>query len=405
METNTNEQSSLREEYSILSSLDGLISDLEDETFEAVGRVEDVGETEGKRLEEEREDILEEREEIVGEIEDELDKLQSGLRKMEQLDKFEFGSRANADAKNEYKKLIGKYSELISELDVNDNNYSEVIDVGDSILIDTQQTCEKQISDYENSPIPLYIEDNAGTIRDLLAQNVNKQKLPSSDRVEWLDDGTPGETACRVKDNALIKVHDKSTNTDIIYSGLEFKEYMLDKYGTDMVSYSHREPDFEPFEHVFSCDSVNEFMEKKYGNTMKNITNSSAGNIYLEHMDTERNGNGTFAKANQEIATRLGISTTDVAEYMKEKNLTWHECGDRHTIRAVPSEINQVFGHTGGIGLQQDLQALAESTRRTVGDGISLQREAILGTVDGLESAINTKYKQNRTIKKQIFGK
>ena len=90
---------------------------------------------------------------------------------------------------------------------------------------------------------------------------------------------------------------------------------------------------------------------------------------------------------------------------MKENNLTWHECGDRHTIRAVPSEINQVFGHTGGIGLQQDLQALSESTRRTVGDRISLQREAISGKTEGLESAINSKHKQNREIKKELFGK
>lgn len=403
METNTNEQSTLREEYSILSSLDGLISDLEDETVESIGRVEDVGKLEENRIEEEKEDIIEEREEIVGEIEDELEKLQSSLRKMEQLDKFEFGSIANAGAKNEYKKLIDKYSELISELAENDNNYSKGIDAGGSRLIDIQHGSEKQNSAYENSQIQLLIEDDTGVIRDLLAQNVNNQKLPSSDRVEWLGDGTPGETACRVRDDVLIKVHDKSTNTDVIYSGSEFKEHMLEKYGTDIVNYSHREPDFEPFEQVFSCDSVNEFMEKKYGDTKRNIVNSSAGNVYLEHMDTERNS--TFEKANQEIATRLGISKTDVAEYMKEKNLTWHECGDRHTIRAVPSEINQVFGHTGGIGLQQDLQALSESTRRTVGDRISLQREAISGKTEGLESAINSKHKQNREIKKELFGK
>lgn len=335
-----------------------------------------------------------------------------------------------------------------------DEQKGSVSDIGGSRLIDTKQAYEKQIRDYESPKFQLgqeisnleqrehlpnimsslenslerrydeviesenagvdlnnkidsqlNLEDNTGVIRDLLVQNINKQKLPSSDRIEWLDEGTSGETACRVRDDALIKVHDKSTNTDIIYSGSEFKEYMLDKYGTDIVNYSHREPDFEPFEQVFSSNRVNEFMEKKYGSTMRNITNWSVGNVYLEHMDTERNGNGTFAKANQEIATRLGISKTDVAEYMKENNLTWHECGDRHTIRAVPSEINQVFGHTGGIGLQQDLQALSESTRRTVGDRILLQREAVLGTADGLERAINSKHRQNRAIKKELFGK
>lgn len=117
MESNANDQVTLREEYSILSSLEGLISDLEDETLKAIGQVEDVGESEGNRLEDEREEILEEREEIVGEIEGELDKLQSGLRKMEQLDKFEFGSRANDGAKTEYKKMMERYKDLIGSFD------------------------------------------------------------------------------------------------------------------------------------------------------------------------------------------------------------------------------------------------------------------------------------------------
>jgi len=125
METNANDQSILREEYSILSNLDGLISDLEDETIEAIARVESVGETEENRLEEEKEDILDEREEIVGEIEDELDKLQSGLQKMEQLDKLQFGSRAKESAKNEYKNLLSKYSDLLSELDYSSDVLSE----------------------------------------------------------------------------------------------------------------------------------------------------------------------------------------------------------------------------------------------------------------------------------------
>lgn len=355
------------------------------------------------------------RTEIEKSIDKEIQKLQQGVKKLKQFNESNIGGSRLIDTKQAYEKQISDYESLKFQLGQETSNQERREPLSNVInsLENSLERKHDELIEIKNAEVDLSnkidnqlnIEDNTAIIRDLLAQNVNKQKLPSSDKVEWLDDGTSGETACRVKDNALIKVHDKSTNTDIIYSGLEFKEYMLDKYGTDIVNYLHREPDFEPFEHVFSSDSVNEFMEKKYGNTMKNITNSSAGNIYLEHMDTERNGNGTFEKANQEIATRLGISTTDVAEYMKEKNLTWHECGDRHTIRAVPSEINQVFGHTGGIGLQQDLQALAESTRRTVGDRISLQREAILGTVDGLESAINSKHRQNRAIKKELFGK
>lgn len=168
METNTNDQSTLREEYSILSSLDGMISDLEDEVFDAVGRVENVGELEENRLKEEKEDILDERKEIVGEIEGELDKLQSGLRKLEQLDKFEFGSRANDSTKNEYKKMIEKYRDLIGDLGDPSSNESGGYENGAS---STEGIFEKQDDilgmTSEDSTLISNLQPTRSTPRDL----------------------------------------------------------------------------------------------------------------------------------------------------------------------------------------------------------------------------------------------
>lgn len=182
----------------------------------------------------------------------------------------------------------------------------------------------------------------------------------------------------------------------------EFAEHMKEVYGTDIVNYSHREPDFTPFEHEFTNEKINELMQRKYGLEWENSEGTSEGHVQLEHMDTKRNG-GTFSQASNIIAERLGISREDVDDYMKFNNLTWHECGDRHTVRAIPSEINQVFGHTGGIGLQQDVEALAESINRVTGDHITLEKGFLNGKIENLGEAIQGMHERNRVIKKELF--
>ena len=53
-----------------------------------------------------------------------------------------------------------------------------------------------------------------------------------------------------------------------------------------------------------------------------------------------------------DIFEMLGkVSKKDIEEYMKKKDLTWNEFGDRKTIQIIPTEINQVFSNTGGIGI------------------------------------------------------
>ena len=143
-------------------------------------------------------------------------------------------------------------------------------------------------------------------------------------------------------------------------------------------------------------------MQQKYGTEWENIKAVSEGNVQLEHMDTKRNG-GTFSQASDIVAEKLGISREDVDDYMKANNLTWHECGDRHTVRAIPSEINQAFGHTGGIGLQQDMEAMAENIHRMNGDDITLKRDFLTGDTENLGEAISGTQERNRAIKKELF--
>ena len=282
-----------------------------------------------------------------------------------------------------------------------EEDFSEELEEEEDISeeLEKEEDIPEELEEEEESPEELKIED---IMRNVLEENVTEQKLPSARRVEWSEEGTPGESSCRLREDAELKIHDKASNSDITYTGKEFAEHMKEVYGTDIVNYSHREPDFTPFEHEFTNEKINELMQRKYGLEWENSEGTSEGHVQLEHMDTKRNG-GTFSQASNIIAERLGISREDVDDYMKFNNLTWHECGDRHTVRAIPSEINQVFGHTGGIGLQQDVEALAESINRVTGDHITLEKGFLNGKIENLGEAIQGMHERNRVIKKELF--
>ena len=120
-------------------------------------------------------------------------------------------------------------------------------------------------------------------------------------------------------------------------------------------------------------------------------------------MPTDREG-GTYKAAETAIADQLGISISQLRAYMTENNLTWHECGDRHTVRAIPSEINQVYKHTGGIAVQRDLEAMVTGMNLQ-GNGIQLNKTDHGGVVEleAFSKTIEQKHKDNREIKKQLF--
>ncbi|RIJ63577.1 hypothetical protein D1606_14345 [Rummeliibacillus sp. POC4] len=105
----------------------------------------------------------------------------------------------------------------------------------------------------------------------------------------------------------------------------EVKKY-LDEAGVDGVEYKSGMPDFSPF---------------------------SKGEIKLENMTNDRKSN--FSTADEELAKKWSTpdkkwTADDVADWREDNKYTWHELNDLETIQLVPSKINSVFKHLGGVG-------------------------------------------------------
>ena len=306
----------------------------------------------------------------------------------------------SADTSAEHEDIMSDVPADIPE-DIDGFSEDDTEETGQSYLDDIPEDIEEENAEISG-------EDTAEIMRDVLEENVSTQKLPSDQRGEWDNPDEKGNSDFILKDDAELKIYNKSDKSYTTYSGQEFKEHMMEEYGVDRVSYSHREPDFEPFEQEFSADDLSEFLREKYGDDMeKEISAGYEGHVELEDMGTSRSGaEGTFSRANEIVAEAMGVEAKDIADYMDSRGLTWHECGDRHTVRAVPSEINQAFGHTGGIGLQQDIEALAYNVGETVeGNDMALVRESPTGTTEGLHDAIENAHSGNRERKQELPGK
>ncbi|WP_170846229.1 pre-toxin TG domain-containing protein, partial [Bacillus sp. MUM 13] len=105
----------------------------------------------------------------------------------------------------------------------------------------------------------------------------------------------------------------------------EIKKY-LDEAGVDGVDYKNGMPDFSPF---------------------------SKGEIKLENMTNDRKSN--FSTADEELAKKWSTpeqkwTADDIADWREDNKYTWHELNDLETIQLVPSKINKVFKHLGGVG-------------------------------------------------------
>ncbi len=105
----------------------------------------------------------------------------------------------------------------------------------------------------------------------------------------------------------------------------EIKKY-LDEAGVDGVEYKNGMPDFSPF---------------------------SKGEIKLQNMTNDRKSN--FSTADEELAKKWSTTeqkwtADDIADWREDNKYTWHELNDLETIQLVPSKINSVFKHLGGVG-------------------------------------------------------
>lgn len=107
---------------------------------------------------------------------------------------------------------------------------------------------------------------------------------------------------------------------------------LLAEYGTDRVSYQDAVPDFSKF---------------------------SEATVKIDHMSPMRQGRGgNFEQADQKCAVlwnqmgrdgRTDWAARDVADFRRNNGLSWHECNDRKTCQMIPTEINDYFGHLGGV--------------------------------------------------------
>lgn len=150
------------------------------------------------------------------------------------------------------------------------------------------------------------------------------------------------------------------------------------------MKYESKEPDFKMFEQSIDKRDIYGFLGKEHGLEQKVDMLKSSASVVLEKMDIERNK--TFNDTASIIAIELNLEIDDILNYMKYKNLTFHECGDRKTVRIIPTEINQAYGHTGGIGLQKDVEAIKQVIFDEYGDnGYILNKEKMEGKVEGRE--------------------
>jgi hypothetical protein len=133
------------------------------------------------------------------------------------------------------------------------------------------------------------------------------------------------------------------------------------------------------------------------------------GHVEINKMGTDRTD--TYGAAYDYCIDVLGgeVLKKDLQEFMQKKDLTWHECGDRRTIRLVPTEINQVFAHTGGIGIEKDFETLQSELKDIATDDegvlheLSLQKIPRAGKTNGLSEAIEWEHEKNKTCKKELF--
>ena len=207
--------------------------------------------------------------------------------------------------------------------------------------------------------------DVSQEIRSLVEQNVLDSVLPKTGG-HW--SGDAGNSEWIIDDDYEIRWGKGEGRKSI--SGRELKE----KYGISGIEYHNNEPVFDSIEdNLIGHVELNNFSEKRLGN------------------------GGTYDLSTKAAASNLNCDETDIKTYMDERELTWHERGDRKTVQAVPEEINAAFKHTGGIGIEKSFSAISKSLDDRYGELI-LDRDGIRGGVNNKE--INDAIEENKRINK-----
>lgn len=290
----------------------------------------------------------------------------NGMDTAEETNEYDSEENLDAAAEDEVTDVIEHEEMPLDAFEETEDMAEEELDLlaaqldlqTESTDLDLSDKMEEFGETEEENDSDLGDEEPNGWRRSLADQNLQADRLPASEG-EWSNPERVGDSEWKLDDDAEIQWrHGGETHT---MTGAEFKE----RYGVEGVEYKSGEPDFEPFE------------------------DELIGSVQLEDLPTQRGGrDGSYAIASQLAAEKLGITADEVTEYMRENGLTWHECGDCKTMRAIPVEVNAAFPHTGGISIQRSVRAVAEGISDAYGE-ISLNKSEMTGLVDTeeLESA------------------
>lgn len=290
----------------------------------------------------------------------------NGMDTAEETNEYDSEENLDAAAEDEVTDVIEHEEMPLDAFEETEDMAEEELDLLAAQLDLQRESTDLDLSDKmeefgeteEENDSDLGDEEPNGWRRSLADQNLQADRLPASEG-EWSNPERVGDSEWKLDDDAEIQWrHGGETHT---MTGAEFKE----RYGVEGVEYKSGEPDFEPFE------------------------DELIGSVQLEDLPTQRGErDGSYAIASQLAAEKLGITADEVTEYMRENGLTWHECGDCKTMRAIPVEVNAAFPHTGGISIQRSVRAVAEGISDAYGE-ISLNKSEMTGLVDTeeLESA------------------
>ena len=124
--------------------------------------------------------------------------------------------------------------------------------------------------------------------------------------VEWVH--KRGDSLCKPQDKEIRK--------------------QLRKFGIDGIEYKDGIPDFSPV----STQDVSITMTSERHHNFKKADEAAA-----KEWNKQKRGGESDWKAR------------DIENWRKENHYTWHECSDQKTCQLVPTDIHNVFTHSGGV--------------------------------------------------------
>lgn len=130
---------------------------------------------------------------------------------------------------------------------------------------------------------------------------------------------------------------------------------LMSQYGRDSVDYRDGVVDFSPFTRQntpwgsLDCQVEIPHMTDQRQNPKWEFGNRPVGAGHDPNYDL-----GNFAQADNALLERFQqinpeATLKDVQSFIKENNLTWHECTDGKTMQLVPTVIHDACRHSGGV--------------------------------------------------------